>query len=329
MLTETHILWLAFIGFVGVMLALDLGVFHRDAHEVSIKEALTWSAVWIAMALIFNGAIFLYWDRFFGAVSGTNEYTNGEAGMAFLAGYVVEKALSVDNIFVILMIFSYFQIPRIYQHRVLFYGIIGALVFRAIFIAVGKVVLDQFFWTTIIFGLLLIGTGIKMAMVEEHGIHPEKNIVLKAFKKLFPVSTTYEGQHFFVRKDGVKYATPLLVALVMVEATDVLFAVDSIPAIFAITSNTFIVFTSNVFALLGLRSLFFALDGLVQLFHYLRHGLAVILVFVGGKMIYHYIEKSVVPDWGTFPVGWSLLVILVVLGISIAASVMFPPQKKA
>jgi tellurite resistance protein TerC len=319
-------LWGGFVTFVLFMLALDLGVFHRKAHEIQLREALVWSAVWIGLALLFNAAILLYWDKL---QPPGGRYDSGEAAMAFLAGYLVEKALSIDNIFVFLMVFAYFQVPRQYQHRVLFYGIIGALVFRALFIALGAAILERFFWTTILFGLFLIFTGVKMALLGEREIHPERNPVIKLVRRIFPVTTEYHGQRFFLRREGQLWATPLLLTLVLVEVTDVIFAVDSIPAIFAITSDPFIVFTSNVFAILGLRSLFFAIDGLVKLFAYLKYGLAAILVFVGLKMLYNYAEKVLVPDWEKFPVALSLGVIALILGVSVVWSWLRPPVRPA
>ncbi len=316
-------IWGTFLGFVFAMLALDLGVFHRSAHRVEMKEALTWSAVWIGMALLFNLGIFFFWDQ----IQPQSAYSNKDAGFAFLAGYLVEKALSVDNIFVFALIFSYFSVPDKYQHRVLFWGIIGALLCRAIFIAAGATLLENFFWTMILFGLFLILTGVKMVVAKDKKFEPEKNPLVRGFRKLMPVTPDYVGQKFFTRIDGKLWATPLFVVLLVVEITDVIFAVDSIPAIFAITSDPFIVFTSNVFAILGLRALFFALAGLMQMFHYLSYGLAGILVFVGAKMLYGYAEKVVVPDWPKFPVAVSLLVIVLILAASIVASVKNPPAK--
>lgn len=318
-------MWGGFTAFVLLMLSVDLGIFHRKAHEVSMREALTWSAVWIGLALLFNLGVWLGWDRFSPA---DTAYDRHDAAMAFFAGYLVEKALSVDNIFVFLMVFTYFQVPRKYQHRVLFYGILGALVFRAAFIALGAAVLERFFWTMILFGLFLIVTGVKMMVVHDKQIHPERNPVLRLFKRMVPVTSDYVGQNFITRIDGRLWATPLLVTLLFVEMTDILFAVDSIPAIFAITSDPFIVFTSNVFAILGLRALFFALAGLVQLFYYLSYGLAFVLIFVGGKMLYNYFEKVVAPEWGKFPVEISLAVIAAILTASIAASLLWPPAHK-
>lgn len=313
-------IWGAFMAFVLAMLALDLGVFHRTAHKIEMKEALIWSGVWIGFALLFNLALFLWWDQ----IQPGSPYTNDEAGFAFLAGYLIEKALSVDNIFVFLLIFGYFAVPEKYQHRVLFWGIIGALIFRSIFIAAGAALLEKFFWMMIVFGLFLIFTGIKMAIVKDKKIDPEKNPLVRAFRSLMPVTQEYQGQKFFARINGKLWATPLVVVLLVVEFTDVIFAVDSIPAIFAITSDPFLVFTSNVFAILGLRALFFALAGLMQMFHYLSYGLAAILVFVGGKMLYNYAEKVIVPEWPKFSVPLSLGIIIAILATAIIASLKRP-----
>lgn len=317
-------IWGAFLGFVGLMLALDLGVFHRKAHKVEMKEALTWSGVWIALSLAFNVLIYFFWDR----IQPGSSYSPSDAGVAFLTGYLIEKALSVDNIFVFLLIFAYFKVPEEYQHRVLFWGIIGALIFRGLFIALGATILERFFWMMIVFGLFLIFTGIKMALAKDKKLDPEKNPLVKLFRKIMPVTPNYVGQNFFTRIDGKLWATPLFVVLLMVEFTDVIFAVDSIPAIFAITSDPFIVFTSNVFAILGLRALFFAIAGLVSMFRYLSYGLAAILVFVGGKMLYNYFEKAVRPEFSKFPVTLSLGIIAGILIISIIASIKFPPKDK-
>jgi len=316
-------IWGSFMAFVLAMLALDLGVFNRKAHEVKMKEALIWSGVWIALALVFNAGIFMYW----GNIYPNSQYTPQEAGTAFFTGYLIEKALSVDNLFVFLMVFAYFKVPALYQHRVLFYGIIGALVFRTIFIALGASILEKFFWSMIIFGLFLILTGIKMLVVKDKEMQPDKNPLNRLVSKLIPVTPDYVGQRFFTRIDGKLWATPLFVALVSIEFTDIVFAVDSIPAIFAITKDPFIVFTSNVFAILGLRSLYFALSGLLNLFHYLSYGLSFVLMFVGGKMIYGYVEKVVFPDWGKFPVLLSLGIIAAILIISVIASIKFPPKE--
>ena len=316
-------IWGGFFAFVLVLLALDLGVFHRHAHEVKMKEALIWSAIWIGVAFAFNAALYHYWP----VIQPNSAYTPSQAASSFLAGYLVEKALSVDNIFVFLIVFAYFKVPPMYQHRVLFWGIIGALVFRTLFIALGAVMLERFFWTMIIFGLFLIFTGIKMVVVKDKEMDPEKNPLVKLTKKFMNVTPDYHGQKFFVKIDGKKWATPLFVALMAIEFTDIVFAIDSIPAIFAITADPFIVLTSNVFAILGLRALFFALAGLMKMFHYLSYGLAAILVFVGGKMLYNYAEKVIVPEWSKFDVRLSLAIIATILTASIVASLMKPPKQ--
>lgn len=313
-------IWGSFVGFVFIMLALDLGVFHRHAHKIEMREALTWSGIWIALALVFNAGIFAYWDH----IQPGSSYSNAEAGFAFMAGYLVEKALSVDNIFVFLLVFGYFAVPAKYQHRVLFWGIIGALISRAIFIALGAALLERFFWTMIVFGLFLVVTGVKMALAKGTHIEPERNPLVKLLRRVMPVTEEYQGQRFFTRIDGRLWATPLFAVLLVVEFTDIIFAVDSIPAIFAITSEPFIVFTSNVFAILGLRALYFALAGIVQMFHYLSYGLAAVLVFVGLKMLYGYMEKAAFPDWPKVPVVASLAIIAAILGVSIVASILRP-----
>lgn len=311
------IMWIGFNVFVLAMLALDLGVLHRTAHVVKMKEALTWSAVWIALALVFNVLIYYYWDW----MSPESGYTNKEAALAFLTGYLIEKSLSVDNVFVFLMVFTYFQVPSLYQHKVLFWGILGALVMRAIFIFAGVAMITKFHWTIYLFGALLIVTGIKMLTQKDKKMDPEKNPVIKAFRKWFPVSKEYHGDHFFAKIDGRRVATPMFVVLLFIETTDVIFAVDSIPAILAITSNPFIVYTSNVFAILGLRALYFALAGIMNLFHYLSYGLSVILVFVGSKMM--------LVDLYKIPVDVSLMVVMGILALSVLASKLFPPKEKA
>jgi tellurite resistance protein TerC len=314
--------WTGFLVFVLAMLALDLGVFHRDAHEVKVKEALVWSGIWVGLALAFNLVLFAFWPQ----IRPASEYSAGEAAASFLAGYLVEKALSVDNVFVFLVIFAYFQTPAKYQHRVLFWGIIGAVLFRTVFIAAGAAVLERYSWMMIVFGAFLILTGVKMALTHEKKMDPGKNPLLRAFRRIVPSTDEYHGQAFWIRKGGKLLATPLFLTLLVVEFTDVVFAVDSIPAIFAITREPFIVLTSNVFAILGLRALFFAIAGLVQAFHYLSYGLAAILVFVGGKQVYAFYEKAVVPELPKFPVGVSLAVIAGILAASVLASVWFPKR---
>jgi tellurite resistance protein TerC len=300
-------LWTGFLAFVLAMLALDLGVFHRKSHKVSLKEALAWTAVWIVLALLFNVGLW--------------RWRGSEPAMEFLAGYLIEKALSVDNIFVFVMIFNFFRVPASYQHKVLFWGILSALVMRAIFIAAGITLLEHFHWLIYVFGAFLIITGIKMAVVKDKEIHPERNPVLRLFRRLVPVTDDYEGDRFFVRRDSRLWATPMFVTLLFVELTDLIFAVDSIPAILAITQDTFIVYTSNVFAILGLRALYFALAGVMQLFRYLNYGLALILVFVGVKMSLVNLYKM--------PVAGSLSVVAAILAVSVLVSLLRPAPQPA
>ncbi len=296
--------WIGFNLFVLAMLAVDLLVFHRKPHEVSLKEALLWSAVWIGLALAFNVGVYFWQGK--------------QPALEFLTGYLIEKSLSVDNIFVFLMIFACFKIPAKYQHEVLFWGILGALIMRAGFIAGGVTLIKNFHWIIYIFGGFLIFTGIKMALEKDKEIHPEKSLVLRLFRKVMPVTKDYEGGKFFVKKNNRTYATPLFVVLLIVETTDVIFAVDSIPAILAITQNPFIVYTSNVFAILGLRALYFALAGIIQLFHYLHYGLSAILVFVGTKML--------ITDFYKVPIGLSLSVVAALLLLSVGASILWPKK---
>ena len=301
-------LWIGFNLFVLSMLALDLGVFHRNAHKVSIKEATVWSVVWITLAMVFNLGLYLFWDK----VSPTSSYSNSEAALAFFTGYLIEKSLSVDNIFVFVLIFTFFAVPAIYQHRVLFWGILGALIMRGALIAVGAVLLKEFHWIIYIFGAFLIFTGIRMAIHRNEEMHPEQNPVVKLLRKIMPVTENYENDHFFIRRAGRLMATPLFLVLLIVESTDLVFAVDSIPAIFAVTNDPFIIYTSNVFAILGLRSLYFLLAGVMDKFYYLKLGLSVVLAFVGTKMV--------IVDLYKIPVGLSLGVIASILAISVVAS---------
>jgi tellurite resistance protein TerC len=306
--------YLGFLTFVGVMLALDLGVFHRKEHTVSFKEATIWSVIWVALALIFSFGLYQYSLQKFSTEIASQVFWE------FLTGYVIEYSLSIDNIFVFVLVFSYFAIPSIYRHRVLFYGILGALIFRAIFIGLGSVLM-QFHWVIYLFGGFLIVTGIKMVFSSEKEIEPEKNILIRVLKWFMPVSHELEGKHFFTRKDGVLMATPLLVALLFLEFTDIIFAVDSVPAIFAITKEPLIVFTSNILAIMGLRSMYFMLNGAVDKFHLLKYGLAVVLVFVGLKMVWLNDAFG-----GKFPITWSLGVILGTIAVSVVASLMFPAK---
>lgn len=286
-------IWLAFILLVLLFLALDLGVFHRHAHVVSMKEATTWTIIWVVVALLFNGAVYLlYQNHWLGCglnvpqLDGSARDVHGlEAAKLFFTGYLVEKSLSMDNVFVIAMIFGYFAVPAKYQHRVLFWGILGALVMRGVMIAVGAKLIAEFTWIIYIFGGFLILTAVKMAVVRSHGLDPEKNPAVRLVRRVMRVTSRYDGQKFFTTENGRRAATPLFLALVMVEFTDLIFAVDSIPAIFAITADPFIVFTSNVFAILGLRSLYFCLAAAIDRFRYLKPALIAILFFVGVKMM--------------------------------------------
>jgi tellurite resistance protein TerC len=298
--------WLAFNAFVLVMLALDLGVFHRKAHEVLFREAATWSVVWVTLALVFNAAIWWLWGT--------------DRGLEFLTAYMIEKSLSVDNIFVFVMLFTFFGVPTQYQHRVLFWGILGALVMRGAFIAAGAYMLEQFHWVIYLFGGILVLTGIKMARRVE-AYDPTKNPVLKLARRVLPLTPQYHGQRFWVKDAGRWVATPLFLVLLLVEVTDLVFAIDSIPAIFAVTQEPFLVYTANVFAILGLRSMYFLLAGVVHRFVYLKYGLAAVLVFVGAKMMLVDVYK--------LPVTVSLAVVGTFIGASIAASLLITPKPSA
>ena len=301
-------LWIGFNLFVLAMLALDLGVFHRKSHAVSGREALIWSIVWISLSLVFNAVIYFYWDQ----MAPGSTYTNREAALAFFTGYLIEKSLSVDNIFVFILIFSFFAVPAKYQHRVLFWGILGALVMRGTLIAVGAALLHEFHWIIYIFGAFLIFTGIRMAWHHDEDVEPDKNPVVKFFRRFMPVTETFEKDKFFVRRAGKLMATPLFLILLVVESTDLVFAVDSIPAIFAVTQDPFIVYTSNVFAILGLRALYFLLADVMDKFQYLKFGLSAVLVFIGVKMV--------IVDFYKIPTALSLAVVAGILTISILAS---------
>lgn len=302
-MTDTFWLWIGFNAFVLAMLALDLGVFHRKAHAVSLKEAIAWTAVWVALAAVFNLGIWYY--------------AGPQKALEFFTGYVIEKSLSVDNVFVFALLFSYFAVPAQFQHKVLFWGVLGALVMRAIMIAIGAALIAQFAWIIYVFGAFLILTGVKMIVKREEEVHPERNPLVRGFKRLFPVTSDYRGDRFFVRERGVLLATPLFVVLLLVEFSDLIFAVDSIPAIFAITRDPFIVYTSNVFAILGLRSLYFALAGVLDKFHYLKIGLGLVLTFVGAKMLLSHTAWKI-------DTLLSLGVIAAILSISIVCSLLFP-----
>ncbi len=306
MSTEMLWLWIGFNVVVLALLALDLGVFNRKAHEISLREAAIWSAVWVGLSLLFNLFI-LFWQ-------------GSEAALDFFTAYLIEKSLSVDNIFVFVLIFSTFAVPAKYQHRVLFWGVLGAIVMRGILIALGTTLISLFHWLLYIFGAFLIITGVRLARHRQQEIHPSKNPLVRLAQRFLPVTADFEGPHFLVRKDGRLLATPLLLVLLVVESTDLVFALDSIPAIFAITLDPFIVYTSNICAILGLRALYFLLAGLVERFRYLKVGLAIVLVFVGIKLL--------LTDLYHIPIGISLGVIATVLTTSIIISLLRPPKPK-
>ena len=296
--------WIAFNAFVVLMLVLDLSVFHRKAHQVHFREALGFSVMWIMLAAIFAVGVYFWRGR--------------ASALEFTTGYLVEESLSVDNLFVFLLIFRYFRVPNEYQHKVLFWGIVGALVMRGIFILAGVALIQRFHWIIYVFGFFLVYTGVQLLRSGEKEIHPEQNPVLRAFRRWMPVTKDYEGSRFLVRREGL-YATPLLLVLIVVETSDVMFAADSIPAVLAISRDPFIVYTSNVFAILGLRSLYFALAGLMEAFHYLHYGLSVILMFIGVKML--------ISGYYKIPTGVALAVVGGVLVLSVVASLAIKPKK--
>jgi len=353
------VVWIAFLVFIFFLLALDLGVFHRKAHVVSVREALTWSCIWVALALAFSGFVYFAYDhQWFGLgtmpdpVDRSAAFPDGRindgwsAFLKFITGYVVEESLSVDNVFVIAMLFQYFAVPRIYQHRVLFWGILGAVAMRGLFIAIGAQLVAQFGWILYVFGGVLIVTAIRMAFFTSEALDPGQNFIVRRVRRLFPVTDQYHGEHFFVRADGPPafdgaqakeggahpeggphtglrtgrwMMTPLALALVMVEATDLIFAVDSIPAIFAITADPFLVFTSNVFAILGLRSLYFALASALHALHYMKHALAAVLLTVGVKMLAHKPLEALLGERFNL---YLLLVVLGILAVGVVASLL-------
>jgi len=284
------------------MLALDLGVLHRTPHALGTREALTWSLVWIGLALAFNVGVYVGYGS--------------DKALEFLTGYLIEKALSVDNIFVFVVIFSYFSVPAELQHRVLFWGVLGAIVLRAIFILAGAALLQNFHWILFLFGGFLVYTGVRIARQKHEEVHPERNLLVRLFRRFVPTVPEYQGDRFFVWRDGRRHATPMVLVLLTVEATDVVFAVDSIPAIFAVTADPFIVFTSNIFAILGLRALYFLLAGVIDRFRYLKVGLGLVLVFVGTKML--------ISDWYKIPVEVSLGIVCGILGTSVLSSLLNP-----
>jgi tellurite resistance protein TerC len=293
--------WIGFIAFVLAMLALDLGVFHRTPHEVRPKEAGVWVGVWVVLALAF--------------AAGLHFWAGKEVALTFLTGYVIEESLSADNIFVMVLIFEYFRVPRSCQHRVLFYGILGALVMRGLFIAAGAALVSNFHWVLYVFGALLVVTGVRMAIKKDEQFDGEQNAIVKAVRRFLPMSHEFKGKHFFTVENGRRIATPLLLVLILVEFTDLIFAIDSIPAIFGVTTDPFLVFTSNIFAVMGLRSLYFLLAAVVDRFHLLKYGLALILTFVGFKML--------TERWIDIDIVMSLAIILGVLALSVIASLIW------
>jgi tellurite resistance protein TerC len=309
--------WVGFMVFVLVMLALDLGVFNRRAHTVKFREAMGWTAVWISLAGAFAVLVYLFGHQFVGESTRPNHVLM----MEFITGYLVEESLSIDNLFVFLLVFRYFKVPGSYQHKVLFWGILGALIMRAIFIFAGVALINRFHWIIYVFGAFLIYIGIRLFGQQDSDVNPEKNPLVKFFRKYVRMTPDYVGGNFFVRQNGINLATPLVLVLIVVETTDIVFAVDSIPAILAITREPFIVFTSNVFAIMGLRSLYFALAGMMDLFHLLHYGLATILIFIGVKMLGSH--------WFEIPIAIALGVVVGVLAVSIGASVLFPPKRAA
>ncbi|HRG67486.1 MAG: TerC family protein [Saprospiraceae bacterium] len=299
-MNQEILLWGGFILFIVLMLALDLGVFHKENHEIKLKEALMWTMFWVSLALIFNIGIY--------------HFMGSEKALQFLTGYLIEESLSIDNVFVFMLIFSYFKVPPKYQHKILFWGILGAMVMRITFILSGIMLIEKFHWIIFVFGGFLVVTGIRLAFQQEISIKPDSNPVVRLFKKYFRMTDTYHKDKFFIRENGVLLATPMMIVLIFIEVSDLIFAVDSIPAILSITSDPFIVFTSNVFAILGLRSLFFAISAISKYFVYLKYGLAAILTYVGTKML--------ISDYYKIDPLYSLLVILAILSLSIFASML-------
>jgi tellurite resistance protein TerC len=314
----TVLIWTGFIAVILGLLALDLGVFNKRPHEISAREALAWSGLWVLLALSFTVPVYwLYEHNWMGVGLAFPEDTDGRtAAVQFLTGYLLEKSLSLDNIFVIALIFTYFRVPLAYQHRVLFWGVLGALLMRGAMISVGAVLLQRFTWMTYVFGVLLLVSAARMFAVRHEDLSPEENILIRWTRRWIPITRDFHGCRFFVKQDGVRMATPLLLVLVMVETTDVVFAIDSIPAIFAVTEHAFIVYTSNIFALLGLRSLYFALAPLLTRFRYLKASLVVILAYVGVKMLLAHSHP--------IPATASLFVVAGILTAGIAASVLVP-----
>jgi tellurite resistance protein TerC len=306
--------YLVFTVLVLVVLCIDLGIFHRKEHVISLREATVWVGIWVASAGVFNVLLYQYTLSHFGSEAARR------VGFEFLAGYLVEESLSVDNIFVFILLFRYFGIPPAYQHRILFFGILGAIIFRAVFIAIGAALI-RYHWVVVLFGVLLIVTGAKMFFSRDEVVEPAKNPFVKLLRRFVPVTSEFHGQHLFARVNGVLTATPMLVALLVIETTDIVFAIDSVPAVYGLTQEPLIVFTSNIFAILGLRSLYFVLADVIDRFHYLKQGVALVLVFVGLKM------TVLPPLWGgQFPITWSLVVISSILIISVVLSLLLPKK---
>ena len=301
------LLWAAYVVFILIMLGIDLWVFNRESHKITIKESLTWTFIWIALSLVFGVGVYYFMGH--------------QQGIDYFTGYLIEKSLSMDNIFVFLLIFKYFGVPPRYQHEVLFYGILGALIMRFLFIIAGVALLNHFSWTIYIFGAFLVYTGVKMAFEKDKEVHPEKNPILRVLRRMLPITHDFHEDRFFIKKNKKLIATPLLVVLVVIETSDILFAVDSIPAILGITRDTFIVFSSNVFAILGLRALYFTLAGIMEKFHYLHYGLSGILTFIGIKML--------IEDYVHISTELSLIVIAFLLTISIVFSLIFPAKQQS
>ena len=301
------LLWIAFGVVVVLMLAIDLGVFNRKAHEIGFREALIWSIVWTVVALLFNGAVFLS--------------AGPERGLEFFTGYVIERALSFDNLFVFVLIFSYFGVPRQYHHRALFWGVVGALVTRALFIAAGVALIVRFEWILYFFGAILVYSGWKMLKEKDVEVHPDRNLIIRAARTLFPVTAEFGAGRFFLRKDRRLFLTPLFLVLITIETTDIVFAVDSIPAVFGVTHDPFIAFTSNIFAILGLRASYFLLESVLKTFKYLSHGLSVVLIFIGLKMLF--------VDFVHIPIGIALAIVIAVLAVAIVASLIVQPRKRS
>jgi tellurite resistance protein TerC len=299
------LLWAGFIVFIIGMLLLDMKVLQKRDHDIQVKEALLWTLFWVVLSLLFNMGVYIFMGV--------------DYALEFLTGYLIEKSLSVDNIFVFILVFTYFGIPSKYQHKILFWGILGAIVMRATFILAGVTIIEKLHWAIYVFGVFLVVIGIKMAFEKEKDIHPEKNPVLRLFKKVFPVTDEKVNGRFFVKRAGKILATPMFVVLLVIETTDIVFAIDSIPAILSITLHPFIVFTSNIFAILGLRALYFAISGVMKLFAYLNYGLSLILIFVGVKML--------IVDFYKIPVVAALAVVGGILTVSIVLSILFPPKK--